>query len=282
MFENEMLIFFLFLSPAAIFANQVVTLVNGLCPRGQGTKLRAMDVPHRTKSNTGQRSKRFPWNRKPLDLEELSARAEALAGLTLGELAADGEIAVPADLRRAKGWVGTLIERVLGASAASRAEPDFPDLGVELKTLPVDVGGKPLESTFVCTIELSRLGDSEWEESRLLTKLRRVLWVPVEGVRTISVEARRIGTPLLWSPTQEEEKQLRADWEALGLMIAQGRTGEITGHLGEVLQVRPKAARGSSRRRTHDEEGALYDEQPKGFYLRTRFTGAILQRHFAL
>jgi DNA mismatch repair protein MutH len=66
------------------------------------------------------------------------------------------------------------------------------------------------------------------------------------------------------------------------LLIARGRTEEITGHLGKVLQVRPKAARGSSRRRTHDEEGALYDEQPKGFYLRTLFTGAILRRHFAL
>jgi DNA mismatch repair protein MutH len=155
-------------------------------------------------------------------------------------------------------------------------------LGVELKTLPVDERVKPRESTFVCTIELAQIGDSEWEDSRLLTKLAHVLWVPVEGVRTIPVHARRVGTPFLWQPSLEEKDQLRADWEALGLLIARGRTEEITGHLGKVLQVRPKAARGSSRRRTHDEEGALYDEQPKGFYLRTLFTGAILRRHFAL
>jgi DNA mismatch repair protein MutH len=109
-----------------------------------------------------------------------------------------------------------------------------------------------------------------------------VLWVPVEGVRSVPVTLRRIGTPLLWRPSEEQEAQLRGDWETLGLLIAQGRTGEITGHLGEVLQVRPKAARGSSRRRTFDEEGALYEEQPKGFYLRPSFTRSILAEYFAL
>lgn len=174
------------------------------------------------------------------------------------------------------------METALGASAASRAEPDFPELGVELKTLPVDHHGRPLESTFVCTIELAQIASSEWEASRLWHKLGHVLWVVVEGTRAVPVAERRIGTPFFWIPSEEERELIRRDWEQLTLLIAQGRTAEITGHLGEVLQVRPKAARGSSRRRTLDEDGALYDEQPKGFYLRASFTGAILARHFRL
>ena len=87
--------------------------------------------------------------------------------------------------------------------------------------------------------------------------------------------------PFFWRANDEERARLRADWEQLALIIAQGRTSEITGHLGEVLQVRPKAARGASRRRTTDEDGALYDEQPKGFYLRPSFTRAILARAFS-
>jgi DNA mismatch repair protein MutH len=174
------------------------------------------------------------------------------------------------------------METALGASAASRAEPDFPELGVELKTLPVDASGKPLESTFVCAIELARIADSEWEASRLWHKLGHVLWVVVEGTRSVPVAERRIGTPFFWIPSEEERELIRRDWEKLALLIAQGRTSEITGHLGEVLQVRPKAARGSSRRRTLDEEGGLYDEQPKGFYLRATFTATILARQFRL
>lgn len=215
----------------------------------------------------------------PRSLDELRKRAEDLAGLTLGQIADQYGLGVPDDLRRNKGWVGTLLERVLGANAGSRAEPDFVELGIELKSLPVDERGRPLESTFVCSIELAHIADCEWEESRLLKKLSHVLWVPVEGVRTLSVASRRVGSPLFWQPNIQESTQLKQDWQQLSLLIAQGKTGEITAHLGEVLQVRPKAAKGSSRRRTTDEDGALYDEQPKGFYLRAAFTRAIVARN---
>lgn len=257
-------------------------VLNGLCLGGQATKLDRVEPFFRSDDGTSGARDRFRWGDKPSTLSELAARAERLAGLKLGELAQECHVAVPPDLRRAKGWVGGLMELSLGASAASRAEPDFPELGVELKTLPVDAHGKPLESTFVCTIELTQIANSEWEESRLWNKLGHVLWVVVEGTRNLAVAERRVGTPFFWVPSEEERALIRRDWESLTLLIAQGRTSEITGHLGEVLQVRPKAARGSSRRRTLDEDGALYDEQPKGFYLRASFTGAILARQFHL
>ncbi len=213
----------------------------------------------------------------PATVDELRQRAESMAGLRLGQLADQYQLAVPEDLRRNKGWVGLLLERHLGATARSRAEPDFPHLGIELKSLPVDAAGKPLESTFVCSIELTQLADCEWESSRLVKKLSHVLWVPVEARRDLALASRRIGTPILWRPDSTQIAQLRGDWEALSLLIAQGRTGEITAHLGQVLQVRPKAAKGGSRRRALDDEGALYDEQPKGFYLRSSFTASIIK-----
>lgn len=253
-----------------------------MCLGGQATKLGHVESFSRNDGDTSDSRDRFRWGGKPASLPLLAAQAERLAGLQLGELARQCGVSVPPDLKRAKGWVGGLMETALGASAASRAEPDFPELGVELKTLPVDAHGKPLESTFVCTIELAQISTSEWEESRLWHKLGHVLWVVVEGTRALPVAERRIGTPFFWIPSEEERRLIRRDWEQLTLLIAQGRTSEITGHLGEVLQVRPKAARGSSRRRTLDEEGALYDEQPKGFYLRASFTGSILARQFHL
>jgi len=71
---------------------------------------------------------------------------------------------------------------------------------------------------------------------------------------------------------------LRTDWERLAEMIAAGDVEQITGHLGDVLQVRPKAPHGKSRRRAPDEEGAVQWTMPRGFYLRPTFTGAVLAR----
>jgi DNA mismatch repair protein MutH len=218
----------------------------------------------------------------PRDEAELIARAQALAGLRLLELAERHATPVPPDLRRAKGFVGGLIERALGASAGSRAVPDFPELAIELKTLPVDRAGLPVESTFVCTIPLTEIGQVEWADSRVRRKLARVLWVPVEGERAIPVAERRIGQALLYSLTPEDEAALRADWEELSGYIGRGHVEALTGHVGRFLQIRPKAAHSRARRVGFDADGAPFAAPPKGFYLRPSFTRSLIERHFAL
>lgn len=213
---------------------------------------------------------------------ELLRRADALAGEALRVVAARVGMPVPPNLRRHKGWVGALVERALGADAGSRATPDFQRLAIELKTIPVDGRGRPVESTFVCTIPLSEIGDVEWEASWVRCKLARVLWIPVEGDPRIAPGDRRLGTPLLWSPNDEELEALRFDWEELSGLIGRGGLERITGHLGRVLQVRPKARNAAVRRRGRDADGAVIDAPPRGFYLRARFTQSILARHFAI
>jgi DNA mismatch repair protein MutH len=152
---------------------------------------------------------------------------------------------------------------------------------VELKTLPVDARGKPRESTFVCTIELDQIVDLEWTESRVARKLSRVLWVPVEADAGVPLGERRVGEPLLWSPNAEDEALLRFDWEELAGLIACGRTESVSAHVGHYLQVRPKAANSHVTRRVVDASGFSYSANPRGFYLRTRFTERLLREHYA-
>jgi DNA mismatch repair protein MutH len=216
----------------------------------------------------------------PTSEVELFDRAKALAGLTLAELAARFDAPVPADLRRAKGWVGGLVERALGATAGSRARPDFEALGVELKTLPVDRRGRPCESTFVCTIPLGEIGDVEWQDSRVRLKLGRVLWLPVEGERLIAVAARRLGAPLLWTPDADDESALRFDWEELAGLIGTGHVDRIDARLGRCLQIRPKARDSRARRRGIGGDGIPFETLPRGFYLRATFTASILKKHY--
>ena len=218
----------------------------------------------------------------PASEAELALRAAALAGVRLGDLAARLGRSVPPDLRRAKGFVGQLVELGLGATAGSRAGPDFAELGIELKTLPVDEKGKPVESTFVCTISLPAVGDIEWEQSPVRAKLARVLFVPVEGERERPVAERRLGTPLFWSPSVEDERDLKFDWDELSGRIGRGDVESITGHLGRYLQVRPKAADSHARRRAFDAEGVAFAALPRGFYLRALFTERIVRAHYAL
>ncbi|HWV38100.1 MAG TPA: DNA mismatch repair endonuclease MutH [Vulgatibacter sp.] len=211
--------------------------------------------------------------------EELAERARRLAGRTVGVVAAQHSVPL-ADLRRSKGWVGRLVEIALGATAASRAAPDFEALGVEMKTVPVSAAGAPRESTFVCAAPLETMGEIGWEASPVRKKLARVLWVPVEADKALPLAERRFGVPLLWSPGPEEEEALRRDWDEFSERVGRGRVEDITAHMGRHLQLRPKGASASSVRWGIDEDGNAIRTLPLAFYLRASFVRAILERSF--
>lgn len=218
----------------------------------------------------------------PRDEQTLLARAQSLAGYSLGELAAHASLAIPPDLKREKGWVGMLLEVYLGAMAGSKPEQDFAEIGIELKTIPIDRTGKPLETTFVCVAPLTGNSGVTWESSHVRHKLARVLWIPVEGERQIPLAERRIGAPLLWSPSDEQQQQLRQDWEELMDLIVLGKVETITARHGEVLQLRPKGANSKALTEAIGEFGQPIMTLPRGFYLKKTFTGPLLARHFLL
>lgn len=218
----------------------------------------------------------------PEDEASLLARAQDLAGLTLETLAGRAGLPMPADLKRDKGWVGMLLEWHLGASAGSKAEQDFAHLGIELKTIPIDAQGKPLETTFVCVAPLTGNSGVTWLTSHVRHKLARVLWIPVEGGREIPLRERRVGAPLLWSPDAEEDEMLRQDWEELMDMIVLGRVEQITARHGAWLQIRPKAANSKALTEGIGDLGQPIMTLPRGFYLKKSFTGPLLARHFLL
>lgn len=207
---------------------------------------------------------------------ELLSRAEAIAGLSLAQLARYVSWEVPENFAKAKGWVGQLLEVALGAQAGTLPQPDFYDLGIELKTLPLYAQGKPRESTYVCAVSLLEIGKAQWETSLVYRKLARVLWIPIEANPEIAIAKRRIGTPFLWSPTAAQATILRQDWEELTEMMSLGQLDTISAKYGTYLQVRPKAASAKSLCWGIGTEGEKILTLPRGFYLRAKFTAQLL------
>ena len=211
----------------------------------------------------------------------LMDRARAIAGRQLGWLATRQDIEVPLDLRRSKGWIGQLLEAELGATGGNKAQHDFPDLSIELKTLPVSRQGKVRETTYVCTAPLDGSMSNSWEESWVRRTLSKVLWVPIIGETRTPPGERMVGSPLLWRPSSEEETVLRKDWEALSEMISLGELWQLDAKKGLALQIRPKAASASEMTWMLDDQAEWVQANPRGFYLRTRFTQALVDRNFA-
>ena len=108
---------------------------------------------------------------KPATILELINRAERISGYNIKQLANIAEIQLPKSLSNNKGFIGQLIEWHLGADAGSKPTPDFEELGIELKTLPIDTHGNPLETTFICMAQLINNTPLTWSNSPVKKKL---------------------------------------------------------------------------------------------------------------
>jgi len=187
---------------------------------------------------------------------------------------------VPVGAVRTKGWSGQVIERELGAGDGEAHGPDFAELGIELKTVPVHGDLVPLESTAVCHIDPVAIAGESWATSYARRKLSQVLFIALdvpEGAR--SVGERRVVAVTLWIPLADDEAILRADFELFARdYFRRGRSAEITGHLGQVLQVRPKARNADDLRDAFGPDGQPMRIGKCGFYLRPAFVQGILRR----
>lgn len=213
----------------------------------------------------------------PRTEDELIARCASIQGFSFYQLSMTLGLTIPSTSAQRKGWTGMALELVLGTDANNKSAPDFQELGVELKTLPIGKSGKPSESTFVTSIPLLTIHQQNWQGSQCYAKLKRVLWLPIEGDRDIPFEQRRIGCGFLWSPDEHEEKVLAADWNYLTAQISTGQLETIDATVGEYLQIRPKGANGKSLCYAYDELGTKIQTLPRGFYLRSKFTSKILE-----
>ena len=213
----------------------------------------------------------------PLTETELEQRVQAIAHLSIAQIAQQCHWQVPENLNHNKGWMGQLIEKALGTSAKNLSEPDFLELGIELKTIPIKKNGYPAETTYVCQVPLSNQLGLFWENSCVAKKLKRVLWLPIESNPRLNLADRKIGQGFIWSPNQEETENLQEDWEELMEYVAFGQIDQIDSTYGEYLQIRPKAANAKARTQGISESGFYQATMPRGFYLRTAFTYQIIQ-----
>lgn len=219
-------------------------------------------------------------NNTPKTAEALWYLAESLAGMSMEEIAKMMQKSVPTETTHAKGWVGQLIECFLGATAGPAALPDFPDLGIEVKTVPVNEDGVPMETTYVCMVPLKWSVSMQWDKSVVKNKLQQVLWIPYQGNEHIPMNDKIIGYPILWRLDYKTECILKQDFEELVEWVVNGKVEYIHADLGVYLHIRPKAARGDARREGIGEEGQPIRTLPRGFYLRTNFTKELFKQYF--
>lgn len=216
----------------------------------------------------------------PRNFEELISHLDEICGKSLLELSQRVGLKVPASTLQGKGFAGELIELCTGASAGNASIPDFPNLWLELKTIPVDENLKPLESTFISYAPLTNIRGLSFEKSSLYLKISRVLFVVVLAPRNLKIAERKILGYFFWQPSDEELKLIKEDFNELMEMVKTGNIEKITAKIGTVIQLRPKCANGKQTTDCVGPDGFFIKTRPRGFYMRRCFTQKLLERYW--
>lgn len=215
-------------------------------------------------------------------INEILKKAKSLRGYTLKQLTSYLEINHPESLLHAKGLTGQIIEFLLGATAQSKPLPDFPELNLEIKSIPIDINENPLETTYICQVPLLHKNTKniyDFKQSVLYKKIFKILWLPIITNKNQDSTQRTIGSAFIWGPNSSELSLIEQDWLELTEMVQTGDIEKVSSHFGQVLQIRPKAANSSCVTNGIGESGENIKTLPRGFYLRTNFTKQILKKH---
>ncbi|MGN0902649.1 MAG: DNA mismatch repair protein MutH [Succinivibrio sp.] len=217
--------------------------------------------------------------KSPESFEELIENLNLITGKSVTELASMANAAVPISPLHGKGFTGELIESLLGASANNLPIPDFPNLGLELKTLPVDNDLVPLESTFFCHAPLTNIRKLTFENSALFHKVQRILFVLINANREDDFSKRFIKGYFFYAPDHNEMATIKNDFDELYEMIRVGNVDKINARFGKIMQLRPKAANGKALTDCVGPDGSMIKTRPRGFYMRRSFTKELVERY---
>ncbi len=207
-------------------------------------------------------------------IESITEYAQKLVGHTLREMTDAPELQNP---KRRRGSFGNAVEEYyFKYKANSNQAPDFPKVGLELKTTPMrHVGSGTLvakERLVITMIDYDTVVDETFATSTLMNKASSILLIAYlyeKGKDPLDYEVLFADT---WDIPQEDLPQIRRDWETVVEKVRAGHAEDISGSDTLYLEACTKAADSTIRR---SQPYSDVPAKPRAWALKASYMTAI-------
>ncbi|QJC37092.1 hypothetical protein GJU01_02050 [Enterobacteriaceae endosymbiont of Donacia vulgaris] len=179
-----------------------------------------------------------------------------------------------------KGIIGKLIEFYLTSNKQNNfLNQDIPDLGIEIKTITIDINNKIINNSFICSLPLMNNKNLFFYPNKLYNKLSKILWIPIiiKNIKTPML-MRKIGHPFFWIPSINEKKKLNYDWNNLMKLLILGQIKYINSYNGYILLVKNKGNK-KQLTKTINNTGKIISVTPKSLYFKKKFLSSLIRKH---
>ena len=219
--------------------------------------------------------KKLPYN--PTDKESIIEYAQVLIGSTLRNHI---EAEAIDDPHRRKGSFGNAVEEyyfMYGPNSDS--EPDFAEVGLELKTTPLKKNKRgeysAKERLVLSMIDYMNVVDETFETSSVLHKAEDILLISYLYDKDKDPLDYTIEVVSEWGIPEEDLPIIKKDWETVVDKVREGKAHEISGSDTLYLEACTKAANSSARRRQPFSSALA---KPRAWALKASYMTAVQNR----
>ena len=198
-------------------------------------------------------------------------------GKTIGQL--KEELFVGEKCKMKKGAAGLIVENILGIKNNNRDEPDIPQIGCEIKILPLqknrDGTIKAKEPTAIQMINYCEVAKETWETAKLRSKINLTFWVVYlakENGKSKTQDEYVIVDYFLDHPSDVQNGIFKTDWEEIQSYIVRGDADKLSCSLGTYIEPKTKGTNNEDKTDAPDGKGGLTRVRRRAFYYKKNYT----------
>lgn len=178
-----------------------------------------------------------------------------------------------------KGASGLIVENLLGVKNNNRDEADLPQIGCEIKILPLqknkDGSIKAKEPTAIQMINYCEVAKETWETAKIRSKINLTFWVvylaKVDG-KPKQQDDYVIVDYFLDHPSDVQNGIFRTDWEEIQSYIKRGDADKLSCSMGVYLEPKTKGANSQDKTDAPDGKGGIIRARRRAFYYKKNYT----------
>jgi DNA mismatch repair endonuclease MutH len=193
-----------------------------------------------------------------------------------------GELKLELSIERAnmkKGASGLIVENLLGIKNNNNSDADIPEIGCEVKILPIQKNKngkiKAKEPTQIQMINYFEVAGEKWEIAKVRKKINLTFWVVYlakENSTSLHQDEYRIIDYFVDHPNENKILVFRRDWELIQDFILKGLSDKLSSRMGEYLEPKTKGANNQSKTNAPDGKGGVLRATRRAFYYKKKYT----------
>lgn len=182
-----------------------------------------------------------------------------------------------------KGASGLIVENLLGIENNNRDEADIPEIGCEIKILPLQKNKdgiiKAKEPTAIQMINYIEVAKETWETAKLRGKIALTFWVvylaKMDG-KSLNQNEYIIIDYFLDHPNDIQNGVFKKDWEEIQEYIKTGRADQLSCSMGTYLEPKTKGANNKDKTDAPDGKGGTIKARRRAFYYKKNYTNTAI------